>query len=66
MEGPMAPAAYVAEDGSVGTSMGGEALDPVKAQYPSAGECQDREAGVAGLMNRGKREGIGGFGGEMW
>jgi hypothetical protein len=26
--------------------MGGAALGPVKAQCPSLGECQDREAGV--------------------
>jgi hypothetical protein len=39
--------------------MGGEALGPVKALCPSVGECQDREAGVGGLVNRG--DGIGGF-----
>ena len=27
------------------SSMGGEALGPVKAQCPSIGECQDQEAG---------------------
>ena len=31
-----------------GTSMGGEVLDPMKAQCPSAGEYQDREVGVVG------------------
>jgi hypothetical protein len=40
------------------TSVGGEALCPVKAQCPSLGECQDREAGVGGLVIR---DGIGGF-----
>jgi hypothetical protein len=32
---------------------GGEALGPEKAQCPSVGECQDREAGVGGLVSRG-------------
>jgi hypothetical protein len=41
--------------------MGGEALDLVKARRPSIGECQDREAGVGGLVSRGKGDGIGGF-----
>jgi hypothetical protein len=41
-----------------------KAVGPVKAPCPSIGECQDREAGVAGLVSRGRREGIGGFGGE--
>ena len=35
------------------TSMGGEALHPVKAQCPSVEEHQDREAGVGGLVRRG-------------
>jgi hypothetical protein len=39
-----------------------EALGPVKARCPSVGECQDREAGVGGLVNRGRGNGIGGFG----
>jgi hypothetical protein len=38
------------------TSMGGEALGIVKAWYPNVGECQDRGAGVCGLVNRGMRE----------
>jgi hypothetical protein len=33
MEGHMAPVANVAEDGLVWTSMGGEALGPVKAGW---------------------------------
>ena len=41
--------------------MGGEALDPVKAQCPSVGECQDREAGEGELLSRGRGYGIGGF-----
>ena len=42
-------AAYVAEDGwSSWSSMGGEALGPVKVLCPSIGECQDQEAGVGG------------------
>jgi hypothetical protein len=30
-----------------------EALGPVKALYPSIGECQSQEAGVGGLVSRG-------------
>ena len=41
--------------------MGGAALGPVKVICPSVGECQDREAGVGGLVSRGRGEGIGGF-----
>jgi hypothetical protein len=41
--------------------MGGEALGPVKALGPSIGECQGQEAGVGGLGNRGRKEGIGDF-----
>jgi hypothetical protein len=37
----------------------GEALGLVKG--PSAGDCQDREAGVDGLVSRGREDGIGGF-----
>jgi hypothetical protein len=37
--------------------MGGEALDPVKVRCPSVGKCQDREAGVGGLVSRGRKEG---------
>jgi hypothetical protein len=35
------------------SSMGGEALGPVKALCPSVGECQGQEAGVGGLVIRG-------------
>jgi hypothetical protein len=41
--------------------MGGEALGPVKVLCPSVGECQDQEAGVGGLVSRGRGEGIGDF-----
>jgi hypothetical protein len=41
--------------------MGGEALGPEKARCPSVGECQDREAGVDGLVSRRRGDGIGGF-----
>jgi hypothetical protein len=34
-----------------GTSVGGEALGPVKARCPSVGECQEREVGVGELVN---------------
>jgi hypothetical protein len=38
--------------------MGGETFGPVKVLCPSIGECQDQKAGVGGLGNRGKEEGI--------
>ena len=41
------------------TSMGGEALGPVKAQCSSVGECQDSEVGVGVLVTRGKGNGVG-------
>jgi hypothetical protein len=44
-----------------GTSMRGEAFGPVKAPCPSIGKCQDREAGVGGLVNRERGDGIGSF-----
>ena len=34
--------------------MGGEALDPGKVLCPNVGECQGQEAGVGGLVSRGK------------
>jgi hypothetical protein len=34
------------------SSMGEEALGPVKALYPSEGECQGLEVGVGGLVSR--------------
>jgi hypothetical protein len=39
--------------------MRGEAFSLVKAQCPSVGECQDREAGVGGLVSRGRGNGMG-------
>jgi hypothetical protein len=45
-------------------SMGGEALGPEKARCPNVGECQDREAGVGGLVSRGGEDGIGVSAGE--
>ena len=44
--------------------MGGEALGPVKALCPSVGECQGQEAGVGGLVSRGRGRGEGVFGQE--
>jgi hypothetical protein len=35
--------------------MGEEVLGPMKVQWPNVGECQEREAGEGGLVNR--REG---------
>jgi hypothetical protein len=55
MIGLMALAAYVAEDGLE------EALGPVKVQCPSIGECLGQEAGVGGLVSRGRGKGIGDF-----
>ena len=52
----MAPVAYVAEP--CGTSMGGEALGPVKALYPNVEEWQGQKAGVGGLVSKGAREGF--------
>ena len=37
------------------------ALGPVKAGCPSLEECQGHEAGVGGLVSRGKGEKIGDF-----
>jgi hypothetical protein len=41
--------------------MGGEALGPVRVICPSIGEFQGQEAGVCGLVSRGRREGDRGF-----
>ena len=38
--------------------MVGEALGPMKARCPSEGECQDREAGVGGLVSWGRGDRI--------
>jgi hypothetical protein len=39
------------------SSMGEEALGPVKVICPSIGECQGQEAGVGGLVSRGRGRG---------
>jgi hypothetical protein len=41
--------------------MRGETLGPVKARCPSVGECQDREAGVGGLVCRRRGDVMGDF-----
>jgi hypothetical protein len=41
--------------------MGGEALGSVNAPCPSIEKCQDQEAGVGGLVSRGRAEQRGGF-----
>jgi hypothetical protein len=41
--------------------MGGEALGPEKAQWPSVGECEGQEAGMGRFMSRGRGEEIGRF-----
>jgi hypothetical protein len=52
--------------------MGGEALGPVKAQWPSVGECQGWEAGIGGWVgehphrSRRKADGIEGFLERNW
>jgi hypothetical protein len=37
--------------------MGGRALGPEKALWPSVGKCQGQEAGVGRLLSRGRGEG---------
>jgi hypothetical protein len=46
------------------SSMGGEALGPVRVLCPSIGECQGQEVGVGRLVSRGKGEGTGVFRGK--
>jgi hypothetical protein len=41
--------------------MGGEALGPVKVLCHSIGDCQGQEAGMGGLVSRGRRDWIGYF-----
>ena len=48
-----------------GTSVRGEALNLVKAWFPSEGECHYREVGVGGLLSKGRGDGIRGFSGQM-
>ena len=58
----MAPVACICSRGwPCRASMGGEALGPVKAQCPSAGECQGSEEGED-AWDRGMDDGIGGSG----
>jgi hypothetical protein len=66
MVGLMALDAYVSRRWPSQSSMGGEALGPVKVLCPSVGECQGQEVGVGGLVSRGRGKGIwgGGFQGE--
>lgn len=42
-------------------SVGEKALGLVKVLCPSIGKCQDREAGVGGLVSTGRGNGVGGF-----
>ena len=42
-------------------SKGGKALGLEKALCSSIGECQDRKAGVVGLVSKGREDGLGGF-----
>ena len=46
--------------------MEGEARGPVKVLCPSIGECQGQEAGVGGLVSRGREERIGSFQRGNW
>jgi hypothetical protein len=41
--------------------MGGEAFGPVKVLCPNIGKIQGQEAGVGGLVSRGRGKGIGDF-----
>ena len=43
------------------SSMGGEALGPVKVIFPSIRDCQGQEAGVGRLGSRGRGKMIEGF-----
>ena len=43
------------------SSLGGEGIGPVKVLCSSIGECLGQEAGVGGLVSRGRRKGIGDF-----
>jgi hypothetical protein len=52
----MALVAYVEQNGLVGHQWGREAFGSIKAQWPSAGEFQDRKAGVRELVSRERGE----------
>jgi hypothetical protein len=45
--------------------MGGEALGSVTVLCPNIGKCLDQEAGLYGMVIRGRREGEGLFRGEI-
>ena len=65
MEGTVAPAAYVARGWPCGSSVGGQALGPVKALCPCVGECQCQEAILVWAGEQGKgEEDMGSLGGE--
>ena len=64
MEGPMAPAEYVAEDGLVGHQWEESPLVLWRLDAPVKKECQDREAWVGRLVGNtlieaGRGEGMG-------
>jgi hypothetical protein len=61
MEGTMASGTYVAEGWPCCTSMGGEALVPVKSHCSSVGEFQDREVGNVWVGKQVEGDQIGGF-----
>ena len=46
------------------SSVGGEALGPVKAPCPNAGKCHGQEVGEGGLVSRLSGEETGCFGGK--
>jgi hypothetical protein len=57
----MSLAVYVAEDGLIGHQWEERHLVLLKVLCPSIGEWQGQEAGVDGLGNRARGEGIGDF-----
>jgi hypothetical protein len=57
----MALAAYVGEDGLIGHQWEERPLILWRFYAPVWGKCQGQEAGVDGLMSRGRGERIGGF-----
>jgi hypothetical protein len=64
MVGFMALAIYIAEDGLVGHQWEERPLVLLTVLCPSIGECQGQEAGVGGLVSRGRGEGIEGSQGK--
>jgi hypothetical protein len=57
----MALTVCVAEDGLVGHQWEERLLVLWRLYVPSKGECQGQEAGMDGLVSRGRGEMIGGF-----